>query len=106
MLSALTDISSAQPNSVFEYSGHILSSKTTLFCWKISTCFASEIPSELKKKKEQKSNYLINKVKLSKVEIFGLDYIIHSPWNSKWKSWDEWSLSINKEVVVQWHFPQ
>ena len=22
--------------------------------------------------------------------------IIHSPWNSKWKSWDEWSLSVNK----------
>lgn len=35
-------------------------------------------------------------MKLSKVEIFGLDSIIHSPWNSKWKSWDEWSLSINK----------
>lgn len=35
-------------------------------------------------------------MKLSKVEIFGLDYIIHSPWTSKWKSWDEWSLSVNK----------
>lgn len=50
MLSTLTDNSSAHPNSIFEYSGHILSNKTTLFCWKISTCFASEIPSELKKK--------------------------------------------------------